>query len=316
MLGGFRSSAVLTCAAVLIAAILTGPAHAQSEPLAQVPYRISEGGWLVVPARVNGRGPYDFIVDTGATLTLVFQELADELGVASVEGPDRRILGLSSVDKLPPAPIGDVSVGALTLKDHVGVVLPDWPNREDMPKGVLGLDMLSRAVMLVDAERRLMTFYAPNAVPEGLTRRWRRARLTRADFGFGSRGLFISRGRVGNAEFDFLIDLGSTTSLINRIAFRRATKRPIELSVSPGRISPRAKVTDALADETDIFAARANSLRLGRARWSSPILLVYDAPLFKEFGVADRPFGIVGADLLRERTFLFDFPNARLYVKR
>jgi predicted aspartyl protease len=36
---------------------------------------------LLVPVTVNGRGPYDFVVDTGASHVVIDTALADELGL-------------------------------------------------------------------------------------------------------------------------------------------------------------------------------------------------------------------------------------------
>lgn len=41
---------------------------------------------LLVPVRINGQGPYDFVLDTGATLTCVDAELADSLGLEDSAG--------------------------------------------------------------------------------------------------------------------------------------------------------------------------------------------------------------------------------------
>ena len=53
-----------------------------------VPIRLAGPGdaALLVPVRINGAGPYDFVLDTGATLTCVDAALADSLGLAEASG--------------------------------------------------------------------------------------------------------------------------------------------------------------------------------------------------------------------------------------
>jgi predicted aspartyl protease len=46
--------------------------------------RVIEGRLLVLPVTVNGTGPHDFLLDTGATSSIVDVELARELGLADV----------------------------------------------------------------------------------------------------------------------------------------------------------------------------------------------------------------------------------------
>ena len=38
--------------------------------LAIAPYRIEDNGRIVVEARVDGHGPYDFVLDTGASISV------------------------------------------------------------------------------------------------------------------------------------------------------------------------------------------------------------------------------------------------------
>lgn len=58
-------------------------AEVTTDSAAGVPIRFAGLGEaaLVVPFRLNGRSPYDFVPDTGATLTCVGRTLADSLGL-------------------------------------------------------------------------------------------------------------------------------------------------------------------------------------------------------------------------------------------
>ena len=45
--------------------------------------RIVKDFMIVVPVTINGSGPYDFLLDTGSTNTMLDQKLADELDASS-----------------------------------------------------------------------------------------------------------------------------------------------------------------------------------------------------------------------------------------
>ncbi len=47
----------------------------------RVPYRLADTKHLLVRAKLNGKGPYNFIVDTGAPALFVSAEVADKIGV-------------------------------------------------------------------------------------------------------------------------------------------------------------------------------------------------------------------------------------------
>src|SRR5438132_9248133 len=51
-----------------------------------VPYRLSQTQHVLVRAKINGKGPYNFIVDTGAPALFVSKKVADAIGVV----PDKR----------------------------------------------------------------------------------------------------------------------------------------------------------------------------------------------------------------------------------
>ena len=46
-----------------------------------VPFHFVRGFAVIVPVTVNGHGPYDFMLDTGCTITTVDRELGQELAL-------------------------------------------------------------------------------------------------------------------------------------------------------------------------------------------------------------------------------------------
>ncbi|MEX0644509.1 MAG: retropepsin-like aspartic protease, partial [Parvularculaceae bacterium] len=166
-------------AAVFAVLLLLAPVAARAaEPVAVVPYRIDYFGWFTVSATVNGRGPYDFIIDTGATRSLVFQNLAAIHEFAPSGGPPQTVLGLASEDLLPTFTVGDVSVGAARIDNLVTVILSDWRQGDRSPQGVLGLDFLTRYTLVFDAERGVLSLYDRDAAPESYPRKWKPVALT------------------------------------------------------------------------------------------------------------------------------------------
>lgn len=74
---------VLGLLVVALAAPATADDTAKPEapPAYQVPFRLTEVKHIVVRARLNGKGPYHFIVDTGAPALFVSTTLCKKLGV-------------------------------------------------------------------------------------------------------------------------------------------------------------------------------------------------------------------------------------------
>jgi len=58
----------------------------------------------------------------------------------------------------------------------------------------------------------------------------------------------------------------------------------------------------------------AKRLVIGDVVWPDPRIVVFDAFIFDELGVSDRPFGMLGARLMLSRNFAMDFRNSRLLI--
>ena len=64
------------------AALLTAPLAAADPPKAhEVPYRLTDTKHVLVRAKLNGKGPYNFILDTGAPAVFIPKKVAKEAGV-------------------------------------------------------------------------------------------------------------------------------------------------------------------------------------------------------------------------------------------
>ncbi len=279
-------------------------------PLASLPYAIDYDGWITVEATVNGAGPYDFIIDTGATITFVFENILESQDLAPSALPPRRILGFASALTVPMTAIGDVSLGGLALDDHQGPVLADWDPPRRTPHGVIGLDLLARYVVVIDAEAQRINLYAEGKTPSPV-RRWRGGDLEAETFGQEGGGvLYTIEARVNSRSYDFIVDLGASITLVNY---------PLLRSLLGGvRINDPAASGSRVSDVNDTINRaqyiRVDRMRIGKANWRRPVFLVYDALIFRELGMGDTPFGLLGADLLKHRSFAFDFPGERFYV--
>jgi len=95
------------------------------------------GGQPVVEIKINGKGPYRFILDTGAVTTVVSDELSRELSLTPPAGVQVASVGGG------PAPaivvIHDLLIGDARLEGMIAAVMPlgGLLNGEDAPRGIL-----------------------------------------------------------------------------------------------------------------------------------------------------------------------------------
>lgn len=300
---------------VILFSVLSARAHA-AEPLASIPYRLDYNGWYTIDLTINGQGPYQFIVDTGATLTAVFENITEQQAFAPANEAEKRVLGIIGAQSLPAIDIGDVDVGGLQLSDHTGVVIPDWEGAGPKPQGVLGLDFLSKYTVLFDARRQRIEFYSPNNPPEGVMSDMTSTRMRFSTFNRDYGGLYTITVSMSGRRIPCIVDLGADGTLINYTAMRRLTGG---IYVDPHRdtgSTTGSKIRDVFGDEAAALSIEVRPIRIGGARWSRGTFVVFNAGIFRALGLHRKSYGLLGADLLKDRNFVFDFANQRFYLTR
>lgn len=307
---------IMRLALALAAAFFSWTAIARAAaPLAVIPYEVTDEGAITINVTVNGGGPYPFIVDTGATLTIAFENLARRTALSPVARPSLRVLSISGAKTFEPYEIGDLFAGAQLADDHVGVVLPDWESPRETPAGIIGLDILEKFALAFDVGARTLSLYAPEGLPPDLTARMRKATMKLKRFEGTGAELYTARGRVNGEPIEFIVDLGISTTLVNFAAGDAILAN--SLIVSAGRTTTTGtRLEDVFDDRTRVNAGIFRSISVGRQRWSRKVVWIYDAPLFDELGVQRLAYGLLGADLMAEKDFALDFKNERLYLGR
>lgn len=298
---------------IIAISVLFGTTVARAaSPVAEIPYRIDYGGWFTVSGTIKGQGPFDFVVDTGATRTLIFKNTVEKIGGVTPVGDERiSVIGLLTSTDAQAYDVGDISIGGLASPRLGTVVLDDWVVDGRAPQAVLGLDFLSGYHVEFDAVRHVMRLYAQTTPYAPPSRKWKSAKISRKKIRAGADGLYTTTVRLNDAAMPFMIDLGATGTIVNRAGARRAVLGngiAIDTAKTPTRI------TDALDTEIKAGPTEFQDLRVGKTAWRRVVLTVYDAPVIAELGLIDEPFGIIGANLFAGRSFAFDFANGKLFI--
>lgn len=118
---------------------------------------------LVVPVFINGEGPLDFVLDTGATLTCVEQATAERLGLPERRGVRGIGFGVGSAGALRLVGIDSLRVGQAQAFDLPGCVL-DLQHIGALGtdvEGLLGLNFLRSFRMTLDFQRNVLLLVEP-----------------------------------------------------------------------------------------------------------------------------------------------------------
>ena len=142
---------------ILVAAVLsltTVSATAQSQQTATVSMRPYKDTRAVVAVKLNGAGPYDFLVDTGANVTVLDAGLFAELGLKA-EGATKQTTS-AGVNTISLATVEEVAVAGLTVRGVKVIASKNLPG----VRGILGENFLQHFDILIDNQRREITLDA------------------------------------------------------------------------------------------------------------------------------------------------------------
>ena len=290
-----------------LAALLAAPVVAQEaipsadEPRIEVVEQIDLGEdrteRMTVPVRIEGRGPYSFIVDTGSERTVISRELAAELGLDP--GRTATVYSMTEVSRIGTVVIPELEVGRRTVSDIHAPAL----DRHDLgAEGLLGLDSLQSQRVLLDFVRGEMTV-APSRREEG---RWPEGTI-----------VVNARSRYGHlmlvdASFDgeriyVIVDTGAQVTVANNALRRRLERRRRLGELHPVRI---ISVTGGTMNAEYGIARR---ITIGGAGIRNLPVAFADVSPFRQLDLLDRPAILLGMDALRlfDRVS-FDFANRRV----
>lgn len=126
--------------------------------LGSVPLTIDERGGVIVDARVNGAGPFKFIVDTGASRSIVADDLATALGAPVVAKSE--VVGSAGSDMRFVVRLGSVAVDSARVDALLAAVVPAVRLSQlgRGVRGLLGQDFLSAFNYTLDYRRARLTW--------------------------------------------------------------------------------------------------------------------------------------------------------------
>jgi predicted aspartyl protease len=237
---------------------------------------------MTVMVRVDGRGPYPFVVDTGADRTVISSELAGKLGLKP--GEPVMLHGTAGADLTPTARIDDLDIGARQVRD---VLAPTLGGAALGADGMLGIDSLSDQRMVMDFRHGDMSI--------GPSRGWDFGAdviVVRAKSRYGQ--LILVDAAMNGRPLKVIIDSGAQNTIGN-LALERMVEN---MHASP--INAPAEVISVSGRSTPARFAVLPRVRIGEARLSNVPIAFADLHTFAQFGMNDGPAMLLGMDVLRQ----------------
>jgi hypothetical protein len=159
---------------LLLALALPLRAEAPDAKPITVPFELFPTKHIAVKIKVNGKGPYRVIFDTGSPVTLLSNKIADEAGLLDKKAPQPLFnpFGAGGEAKIKRLELGDLKL------EKVQAIIMDHPGVQAMSsafgpvEGIVGFPVFARYKMTLDYQAKTMTFapstYEPSDALQGI----------------------------------------------------------------------------------------------------------------------------------------------------
>jgi predicted aspartyl protease len=242
---------------------------------------------MTVPVTVNGRGPFPFVIDTGANRSVVSDTLAAQLGLPLAGS--LQIRAATGVARTDSVRVASLAVGHRRLTDFQAPVL-QTDNLGAL--GMLGIDAVSDQRLVMDFRKKQMT----------LTRTVRRepepgSVVVQARSKYGQ--LLLVDSEAEGIPLYVIIDTGSEVTVGNS-AMRSFLAR---------RRAARVDLIDVAGDTARVDLGQLSELHIGKVIVRNQQVAYADLYVFEHLGLHGKPSMLLGMNTLRQCAKVsIDFP--------
>jgi hypothetical protein len=283
-----------------------GPAPVMPLPPAQFDSSLVVGGQdikarlietrLGVYVFVNGRGPYRFIVDSGADTSVVGTHLAETLQLPL--GSPAILNGMTARNEVDRVKVSQLTLGEAS---SANLELPALREADVGGDGLIGIDALAQQRLMMDFETRVVKIEDARVPPPKrvfgeiiITAKRRRGQL------------ILAHVSAGGLPLDAVIDTGSQITIGN-MALRDKLFRQ-----HPERFN-KTIIVGVTGVPVQLGMATVDELQLGPVILYNVPIAFADVPPFNVFGLSNEPALLLGTDILENfRRVSLDFRSRKV----
>ena len=256
---------------------------------------------MTVEVQVNGRGPYRFLVDSGADTSVVGVRIARNLQLPA--GRPAMLHAMTASGPVNRVMVDELSFGNSRIRN---LELPVLREGDLGGEGMVGIDALVEQRLMMDFEKRVIKVEdarTPVHMMDGeivVTARRRRGQL------------ILTQVRASGLQLEAVIDTGTEISIGNLALrdklFRRNRKNFTTVAT-----------TGVTGVTVDLELAIIDELKVGSITLRNVPVAFAEVPPFKVFGLSNEPALLLGTDLLetfRRVSLDFQARKVRFQLRR
>jgi hypothetical protein len=235
---------------------------------------------MTVEVQVNGRGPYRFLVDSGADTSVVGLRIARELQLPV--GTPATLHGMTASALVDRVIVDRLSLGQTTIGN---LELPALREEDLGGQGMIGIDALVQQRLMMDFEQRVIKAedarLPARAVPGEIVVTARRSRGQ----------LILTEVTAAGLPIEAVIDTGSEITIGNLALRDKLIRGNRDKFVTV----PATGVTGVTME---LELARVGEIKLGSVILRNVPIAFADVAPFTLFGLSKEPALLLGTDLL------------------
>lgn len=267
-----------------------------------VPFEFT-GNEILVTVRLNNKTDQKFILDTGASQTVIDKSTASSLGPVSTgnysitAGAKAVPLNYATLDSLT---IGDVTV------DRVPALVTDLSSFAraigEKPAGLLGANVLKRFLVTIDFPLSVIVLSDPRKVSVPAD-----AVVVPTAPSFGATALVVSGTIDKKTTVNFLVDTGAAFSNLPQSAAHKLYSGPI---------LPVGQVFGIDGQKLSIGSLRVKSFKAGGLTVANPVFALTPDGAVTSGLFSAGSMGILGNTLWKDYRMTIDYRNERLLLQQ
>ena len=236
---------------------------------------------ITIPIQIDGKGPWNFVVDTGSQRTVISRDLAERLALPMRE----RVTVISMTGR---AEVDTVAVPRLgfgkTVVDDIEAPVLEGQNLG--AAGLLGLDGLH-------AKRLLLNFRTGRIEISNSKQSWRDPNVIIVEAQRRKGQLILLDSDVNGTKVSIILDTGTSISVGNMALMNRLVRKKKAPALS--LVTLTSVTGEALAGQLGLI----DRVRMGRVTLKDIPVMFADAQPFAELDLRDKPALLLGIDALK-----------------
>ena len=269
-------------------------------PVKRIPVEIPITNQIYVQARLNDSQPMWFILDTGATWTILDVDKARELNIKS-EGARTLDLGQTHTVSTTFAKDASLDISGMRVPVKTLAVMPAKFRHAPQIVGLIGSDLFKRFVVEIDYDAKAINVFEPDKykytghgeiLPIELIEEIPHIIAN------------ISRGDLSSLRTKLLVDTGAAETLV---LYAPIVEKNKLLESTKGTVKLR---TGGLGGGDFNYKVRAKTVTIGNTTLDKPLINFSTGK-----GAADRRDGVIGNGLLDRFKLIIDYSRQRVILE-